>query len=162
MQCFVSWGSNLGEQASLVESALKAIDDLEGITLVAISPWYRSAAVGPGNQNDYLNGVIEIDTELSPLQLLDALQRIESSLGRERLIRWGPRTIDLDILYYDNRSIDTSRLTVPHPRCTERNFVLRPWSDISPNTELFGKKVSELALELTDDQLFLWQDEAIN
>jgi len=89
---------------------------------------------GPAGQGDYLNGVAEIETELTPQELLAALHAIESSLGRDRSreLRWGPRSCDLDIIYYDDEIIDTPQLTIPHPRMHERSFVLGPLESIAP------------------------------
>lgn len=162
MQAFISFGSNLGDQVALVESAIDALRDSSSIDVTAISPWYRSKAVGPGQQGDYLNGVIELDTSLSAIQLLDLLQTLELNHGRERIIRWGSRTLDLDILFFGNQHISTERLSVPHPRCTQRSFVMQPWADIAANLTLGGKKVADIAAELTDDQLCLWQDNPID
>jgi 2-amino-4-hydroxy-6-hydroxymethyldihydropteridine diphosphokinase len=162
MQAFISFGSNLGDQVALVESAIDALRDSSAVDVAAISPWYRSKAVGPGQQGDYLNGVIELNTSLTAVQLLDLLQALELDHGRERSIRWGSRTLDLDILFFDNQHISTERLIVPHPRCTERSFVMQPWADLAANLTLGGKKVADIAAELTDDQLCLWQDNPID
>ncbi|RMA80085.1 2-amino-4-hydroxy-6-hydroxymethyldihydropteridine diphosphokinase [Umboniibacter marinipuniceus] len=162
MQAFISFGSNLGDQVAIVESAINTLRATSAVTVVSVSPWYRSKAVGPGEQGDYLNGVIELATKLSAVDLLDFLQTLELNHGRERLIRWGSRTLDLDILYFDNQKIETDRLTIPHPRCTERSFVMRPWADVAADLTLDDKKVADIAAELTDDQLCLWQDNPID
>ncbi|WP_298635114.1 2-amino-4-hydroxy-6-hydroxymethyldihydropteridine diphosphokinase [uncultured Umboniibacter sp.] len=162
MQAFISFGSNLGDQVSLVESAIDALRNSDSVDVMAVSPWYRSKAVGPGQQSDYLNGVIELDTALSGHELLDLLQALELDHGRERIIRWGSRTLDLDILFFDNQHLSTERLIVPHPRCTERPFVMQPWADIAGDLILDDKKVADIAAELTDDQLCLWQDNPID
>jgi 2-amino-4-hydroxy-6-hydroxymethyldihydropteridine diphosphokinase len=128
---FVALGSNLSDPPRQLRCAVRAIERLPGTRLSAISRVYRSAAVGPGTQPDYLNAVLRLDTSLTPQALLDALQRIEQAHGRERGERWGPRTLDLDLLLYDDRRIESEDLTVPHPRLGERNFVLYPLLEVA-------------------------------
>lgn len=128
---FVALGSNLADPARQLRCAVRAIRQLPGSRIVALSRVYRSAAVGPGPQPDYLNAVLRLDTALTPEALLQALQAIELAQGRERGERWGPRTLDLDILLYDDRRIDTETLTVPHPALAGRPFVLYPLRDVA-------------------------------
>ena len=132
MSCaFIALGSNLGEPLSQLQQAAAAISRLPGCDIVKTSSTYLSAAVGPGQQPDYLNAVMQLETQLAPLELLTALQIIENKQGRERQLRWGARTLDLDILLYDQQSVDHARLCIPHPRMAERNFVLYPLLEIS-------------------------------
>ncbi len=133
---YIALGSNLGESRALLASALAAIADLPNSRLAAVSPTYRSSAVGPGTQRDYLNLVAELETGLRAPELLTALQQIETEHGRQRQEHWGPRTLDLDILLYGNLTISTDELTVPHPRMAERNFVLYPLTDLAPDLVL--------------------------
>ena len=133
---YIALGSNLGDSRRLLASALAALDELPDTRLHAISPSYRSAPVGPGEQRDYLNLVARLHTELAAAELLAALQQIETAHGRERRERWGERTLDLDILLYGDAQIDTPELTVPHPRMAERNFVLYPLTDLAPDLVL--------------------------
>jgi 2-amino-4-hydroxy-6-hydroxymethyldihydropteridine diphosphokinase len=100
--------------------------------VTAVSNTYRSIAVGPGEQPDYVNAVVQLETSLEPLSLLNAIQSIEQLHGRVRDIRWGPRTLDCDMLLYNNLCMESERLIVPHPRAAERDFVLRPLLDIAP------------------------------
>lgn len=130
-RCFIALGSNQKEPASQLRSAIAALRQLPDSRLVRISPCYRSAAVGPGDQPDYLNAVLQLETGLSPEALLEALQAIEDTHGRIRTVRWGPRTLDLDILLYGDLTVSTDRLLIPHPRLAERNFVLYPLLDIA-------------------------------
>ena len=102
----------------------------------ADSPWYRSKAIGPGEQAAYINGVAEIESDLSAHDLLVTLQGIEQAQGRHRGERWAPRTLDLDILLFGNEEIDSDELTIPHPRLRERNFVLYPLHDVAPDLAL--------------------------
>ena len=123
---YIGLGSNLQNPARQLGTALAHLEKLRQSTLVAVSRLYRSTAVGPGSQPDYLNAVARLDTDLAPLPLLAALQQIERYQGRDRTVRWGPRTLDLDILLYGNQQIATPELTIPHPSMSLRNFVLYP------------------------------------
>jgi len=135
-RCFIALGSNLDDPAGQLNRALEALARLEHSRLGAVSRRYRNPAVGPGPQPDFINAVAELFTELEPAALLAALQRIETAQGRVRTLRWGARTLDLDLLLYGDRIIDTPDLTVPHPRMRERNFVLYPLFDIAPELTL--------------------------
>lgn len=132
-RCFIALGSNLEQPMLQVQAAVNALSKLPNSQLIATSRWYQSSAVGPGEQPDYINGVVELHSELTALALLDALQAIENDQGRVRTERWCARTLDLDLLYYGDAIIDHPRLTVPHPRILERNFVLYPLADIAPD-----------------------------
>src|SRR6476620_9985618 len=112
--------------------------------VVAASPVYETDPVGLVDQPAFLNAVVELDTTLEPLPLLDALLALEAEAGRERGIRFGPRTLDLDLIWYDGRRIESDRLTLPHPRAHEREFVLRPLADIAPDIDLRGETVAAL------------------
>lgn len=127
---FIGLGSNLDNPSQHILKALNAIKCLAGTTLISVSNAYRSIAVGPGEQPDYVNAACHIETTLSAIQLLDQLQAIENHHGRVRDIRWGARTLDLDIVSFDDISCNTERLILPHPRAHERDFVLRPLLDI--------------------------------
>jgi 2-amino-4-hydroxy-6-hydroxymethyldihydropteridine diphosphokinase len=129
---YIALGSNLQQPARQLTLALDALDRLPDTTLAAVSGIYRSAAVGPGTQPDYLNAVARLQTGLAPLALLHALQEIEQAQGRERGIRWGPRTLDLDILLYDQLQLRSDELRLPHPAMRERPFVLYPLAELDP------------------------------
>ncbi|WP_116366275.1 2-amino-4-hydroxy-6-hydroxymethyldihydropteridine diphosphokinase [Parahaliea mediterranea] len=128
--CYLALGSNLDDPERQLQDAVAALARLPHSRLAAASPVYRSEPLGPAGQNDYLNAVVALITELQPLALLDALQAIEDTQGRVRGERWGPRCIDLDILLYGDQRINEPRLQVPHPAMAERNFVLVPLTDI--------------------------------
>lgn len=130
---YIGLGSNLDNPRQQVERALAALAALPATRLLRQSRWYQSAAIGPGAQPDYINGAALIATELDPHTLLLQLQAIEAEHGRQRLIRWGARTLDLDLLLYGAQQIHTDTLQVPHPRLQERNFVLYPLADLSPD-----------------------------
>ena len=127
---FVGLGSNLDGPAEQVRRALEALASVNGSRLAAVSRLYRSDPVGPPGQPDYVNAVAKLETRLAPGRLLDELQRIERRQGRVRGERWGPRTLDLDLLLYGDRTIDEPRLRVPHPRLAERSFVLLPLAEL--------------------------------
>ncbi|PXY94708.1 2-amino-4-hydroxy-6-hydroxymethyldihydropteridine diphosphokinase [Frischella perrara] len=131
---YVALGANLGDPLQQAENAITAIEQIPQTSVIKISPFYRSKPLGPQDQPDYLNAVIKIITELSPLALLKALQTIELNLGRVRKAnRWGPRTLDLDILLYDSHVIQSEELTIPHYDMYNREFVLYPLFDIAPD-----------------------------
>jgi len=131
IRAYLGLGSNLEQPARQLSRALEALAALPRSSLACVSTVYRSAAVGPGSQPDYLNAVAGLDTALAPLALLTQLQAIELAQGRVRTVRWGPRTLDLDLLLYAQRKIETPRLQVPHPRLAERDFVLYPLAEIA-------------------------------
>lgn len=133
---YIGIGSNLADPQQQVSRALQELAAIPGTRLLQASPWYRSTAVGPGEQPDYINGVALLETSLDAHALLDQLQAIEQAHERVREIRWGPRTLDLDLLLYGNDIIATERLSVPHPFLTQRNFVLYPLADIAPQLTL--------------------------
>jgi len=133
---YLGLGSNLNSPTRQIKTALKAITKLQGTQFVKCAPWYQSIAIGPGSQPAYINTVVEIDTVLRPRFLLNALQRIEIQQGRKRIVRWGPRTLDIDILLYAGQVLNTQRLKIPHPHLGERNFVLYPLADIAPDLSL--------------------------
>lgn len=149
---YVSLGSNQGESRSLLEQAVCALDALPRTTVVARSSLYRTAPVGYVDQPDFLNQVVALRTSLGPLELLDATQAIERAGGRVRGVRWGPRTLDVDILWYDGRKLDHDRLQLPHPRLEDRRFVLEPLAELVPDLVLAGGRTVAEALAKTVDQ----------
>lgn len=141
---YIGLGSNLNSPYTQVNAAINALQTLPNTQLVSHSPWYQSKAIGP-EQPDYINGVAKLATSLAPIELLDALQAIEQAHHRVRKEHWGPRTLDLDILLWGGITIKTDRLLVPHPYLEERNFVLLPLNDISPELILPNQKsIAEL------------------
>lgn len=152
----VALGANLGDRGSTLRAAASAIAALPGVRPVASSREVESIAVtldGPDTTKPrYRNAVVVVDTELEPQQLLDALHGIEDTHGRTREVRWGDRTLDLDLVAFDELTLDTDTLTVPHPRAGERAFVLAPWLDADPDAVLPGAgPVADLLAALGDD-----------
>ncbi len=127
---YIALGSNLEGPVGQLERGVRALGALPDSVVRRVSRFYRTEPVGPPGQPDYINAVVGLETRLRPLALLDAMQRIERTQGRVRRERWGPRTLDLDLLLYGDEEIDSPRLQVPHPRMHERLFVLRPLADI--------------------------------
>ena len=129
---FIALGSNVGDSSTIIEQATDAIAQIRGRRLHARSSLYRSAALGDIAQDDYINAVIKIDTSLEPMALLLELQAIEHAYyrNRDQEERWGPRTLDLDIILFGDRNIDDSHLVVPHPEFANRRFVLEPMLEI--------------------------------
>lgn len=127
---FIGLGSNLDDPLLQLKKAIEELKKVKTLTFINVSNFYSSPPMGPQDQPDFINAVIEITTNLSAEQLLDVLQKIEHQQGRVRKERWGARTLDLDILLYGNDVITTERLTVPHSGINERNFVLYPLGDL--------------------------------
>lgn len=130
MLSYIGIGSNLGDRQKNIEDAIQRLRETERVIVKKVSPMYEMDPVGGPPQPRYLNGVIEIETNMTPRELLIVMQRIENQLGRSRAVKHGPRTIDLDILTYDDKKIDEPDLKIPHPRMNERDFVLKPLRDI--------------------------------
>lgn len=131
-QCAIALGSNLGDSLQILEDAVHTLAQTANILLVSRSSWYQTKPIGPP-QPDYLNGCVIIKTSLKPEILLENLLEIEQQFGRERKEKWGPRTLDLDLILYENLILKTPNLEVPHPRMRERGFVLVPLAEIASN-----------------------------
>lgn len=147
MLAFIGMGSNLENPLQQIRMATTRLTQLPHTTFCQASSCYQSPPLGPSHQPDYINCVVAVETQLSPVQLLDCLQAIELEQGRVRLERWGPRTIDLDILLYGDQVIATTRLTVPHAGLPNRAFFLYPLMEIAPELILpNGESVAELKI----------------
>lgn len=151
-QIFLGLGSNLGDRENYLAAAQQRLLAREKLSLVAASSLYETAPVGLIEQPDFLNQVIEVQSALSPEQLLDRALAVEQELGRRRRLRWGPRTIDIDLLCFGERVYSSVRLTLPHPRAQRRRFVLQPWAEIAPEFMVSppGKTVRELLAACAD------------
>lgn len=145
MRAYISIGGNMGDRGFHLEESRRRLSMHPEIQILKESGVYETKPWGLTDQPDFWNQVLEIETSLSPLSLLEACQNIENSLGRVRNIRWGPRTIDIDLLSYDNKEWKDERLILPHPRMGQREFVLAPLREIAPDYILqSGKTVSEV------------------
>ncbi len=142
-------GSNLGDSRAILETALETLDKTPGIALLSRSHWYQTAPVGPP-QPDYINGCALLLVQVTPQQLLETLLAVEAQFGRVRKERWGPRTLDLDLLLFDNLILDAPALQLPHPRMRERPFVLVPLAEIAPDwiEPVTGVAIADLAQNL--------------
>ena len=136
---FIGIGANIGPVHENFAKALKSIEKCARV--VAVSSLYESDPVGPQDQPKFTNAVIKVETELSPFELLDRLKKIEREIGRKKTKRWGPREIDLDIIFYGDLVISTDSLVIPHPRAHERRFVLEPLLEIEPTAWHPAKKM---------------------
>jgi 2-amino-4-hydroxy-6-hydroxymethyldihydropteridine diphosphokinase len=137
-RAYLALGSNLGDRCAQMQAALDRLSTAHGVCVVRASPIYENRAIGMQGE-DFLNAVVEVTTHLQPEALLDACLSVESSLGRVRGDKWAPRTIDLDLLLYDAVELQTERLTLPHPRLVERDFVAQPLLDIAPQLRVQGQ-----------------------
>jgi 2-amino-4-hydroxy-6-hydroxymethyldihydropteridine diphosphokinase len=135
---YIGIGSNLSDPFSQVRQAFAALAALPSTRLVARSRLYRTKPFGPVAQDDFINAAAGLLTQLAPAELLQAIRSIENAQGRQRSERWGPRTLDLDLLVYASQSLASGELTVPHPGIAERAFVLQPLADISPTLDVPG------------------------
>ncbi|WP_139003848.1 2-amino-4-hydroxy-6-hydroxymethyldihydropteridine diphosphokinase [Arthrobacter crystallopoietes] len=146
VRAVLALGSNLGERSDTLSHAVADLVDTPNVRLCAVSPVVQTKSVGgPENQPDYLNMVIEVETDLEPYRLLEHCQSVENKHHRTREVRWGPRTLDVDIITYGDLKLDDEALTVPHPRAHERAFVLQPWAWMDSHATLNGVPVGELA-----------------
>lgn len=136
---YVALGANLDDPATTVRAAFAALANLPDSRIVHCSSLYRTAPVGLADQPEFINAVAEVETALAPEALLDALLEIEQRFGRIRAERNGPRTLDLDLLLYNDQCVDLPRLTLPHPRLHLRAFVLQPLAEIAPNLTIPGR-----------------------
>jgi 2-amino-4-hydroxy-6-hydroxymethyldihydropteridine diphosphokinase len=152
-RAYLGLGSNLGNTKENIVKALEMLTADNELKLLKTSSYYETAPVGYQQQDWFLNIVAEIETELSPYELLALCNKIELQLKRERLIRWGPRTIDIDILLYEDFESNEDMLTVPHPRMQERAFVIMPLLEIAPHLSINNRNISEIANTLSEQEI---------
>jgi 2-amino-4-hydroxy-6-hydroxymethyldihydropteridine diphosphokinase len=155
---YIAVGSNLGDPVAQANLAIETLKKLPQSRFICASSLYSSTPMGPSNQPDYINAVVKIETQLAPLELLDCTQKIELEQGRVRKKeRWGPRTLDLDIILFGNEIINLPRLVVPHYGMNEREFVLYPLLEIEPNLLLpDGSELSQLIQSIDRNGLQVW------
>ncbi|HEY5537173.1 MAG TPA: 2-amino-4-hydroxy-6-hydroxymethyldihydropteridine diphosphokinase [Acetobacterium sp.] len=149
-RAFIGFGTNMGDKLKNIETALASLKALDGVIILNQSTIIETEPWGYENQDVFLNGILEIKTFLPPRELMTQLLAIEEALKRERTIHWGPRTLDLDIIFYDNWISDDPMVILPHPRAHERGFVLEPMAEIAPYFihPVFRKSMSELLKEV--------------
>ncbi|MEL6819976.1 MAG: 2-amino-4-hydroxy-6-hydroxymethyldihydropteridine diphosphokinase [Pseudomonadota bacterium] len=150
---YLGLGGNVGDVKAAMRWALEQIERLDQTSIFAISPLYKTPPWGIKTQNWFLNACVGIKTSMPPHALLRALIDIEKQAGRIRSVRWGPRTLDIDILMIDNLSIQTPRLMVPHPRMLERAFVMTPLADIAGGLTINGKTIRSISNSIADPEM---------
>jgi 2-amino-4-hydroxy-6-hydroxymethyldihydropteridine diphosphokinase len=145
---YLGLGSNLGDRLTNLQRAVDALRDAPGVRIARSSRVWETEPVGGPPQPEYLNAVLHVETDRSPHELLEACRTVEEALGRVRTERWGARTIDVDVLLYDDEIVDAPDLTVPHPRMTKRAFVVLPLLELEPHLALpDGRRLKDLRLE---------------
>ncbi len=151
---YIGIGSNIGNKIEHCQKAISEILKVKGHKLSAQSSLYKTRPIGYTAQDWFINGVIKIETEMEPVELFRTLKAIESQLGRKETFRWGPRVMDLDLLFYDDIQIQTEELHVPHPHLAERQFVLIPLAEIDRNLvhPVLKKTMGEILDEMKEDQ----------
>lgn len=156
---YLSIGTNIGERESNLVEAVRQLVSEENITVTKVSSIYETAPVGFADQQSFLNIAVELETTLNAYEMLACCQQVEQHLGRVRLIRWGPRSIDLDILLFNHENIETESLIVPHERMFERAFVLVPLTEISEpdNAQLQRAHKQLLQMDLEKEGVMLWK-----
>jgi dihydroneopterin aldolase/2-amino-4-hydroxy-6-hydroxymethyldihydropteridine diphosphokinase len=149
-KAYIALGSNMGDRRAYLDGAVTLLNEDEKCRVVRVSDYIETKPYGEVEQDDFLNGCVEIETLYSPNELLKFINEIEAKFGRERTIHWGPRTLDLDILLYDDIIMQTEKLTIPHIEMCKRDFVLKPLFQIAPYAKhpVSGKTVMELLAEL--------------
>ena len=151
-KAYLGLGTNMGDREEYLSSAVKLLNNNKNITVTNKSKIYETKAWGYTDQADFLNICIEIETSLNEYELLKVCQDVELKLNRERIIRWGPRTIDVDILFFNDIILNNEDLYIPHPRISERAFVLIPLMDINKNLLIKGKVIGEYLNSLTNEE----------
>lgn len=154
-KAYIALGSNISPRANYLIQAIEYLEDHPQVNVVQQSSIYETIPVGYTEQSDFLNMVVEVNTQLPPYKLLDVCQQIEMDLGRVREVRWGPRTIDLDILLYNQENIETELLSIPHPRMHERAFVLMPLYEVDPQFKVpfYDRTVADLVESLSEAEI---------
>jgi 2-amino-4-hydroxy-6-hydroxymethyldihydropteridine diphosphokinase len=160
-EAWIALGGNLGDREDHFAHAIKLLGDHSGVSIERGSPVYETPPIGPAGQERYWNAVIEVKTSLDPAYLLASCLEVERKLGRMRDVRWGPRTIDLDVLLFGELVVDDPELTLPHPRLHERAFALRPLADLVPRKSLGGKTVIQWLGEVSEDGMVRVKDSVL-
>ena len=160
---YIGFGSNIGDRRAHIQNAIHTLSKTEGIALQKVSSVYTTDPVGYEAQAQFLNGVVAIETSLSPLALLHTLKHIETAIGRKHRIRWGPREIDLDILIYGDLCVQTEKLVIPHPEMHLRGFVLIPLAEIAPDLlhPVFQESIQTLLSRLENSKSTLKKEDCV-
>ena len=148
MKAVVALGSNLGDRFDYLQKAVNEINSLTDIEISEISSVYETLPVGGPEQGNYLNAVVTLNTKFEAEEVLLKLLLIELNLGRQREIAWGPRTIDLDLIWFEDQTINLENLVLPHPRAHERCFVIKPWLEIEPKARIGNTEIREFLKNL--------------
>lgn len=162
MKAIVALGSNLGDRLNFLQSAVNEINSLPEVHISKISRVYETLPIGGPEQGNYLNAVISLNTELEADELLLKLLHIELNLGRQREIAWGPRTIDLDLIWFEDQTINLENLILPHPRAHERCFVIKPWLEIEPDARIGNTEIKEFLIDLDCSGVNLFPTRLVN
>ena len=157
VDCYLGLGSNMGDRERYLRKAVGLLAEHEAIKIRKVSSIYATAPVGYTAQPDFLNVVLHAATSLSPESLLAVCLSVEQQLERIREIRWGPRTIDIDILLFDDIEVHTSRLTIPHPQMTQRLFVLLPLAELAPDLRMGGGAVKTDIRKIQDQRVQVYK-----
>jgi len=152
-KAYLGLGGNIGDRKENIKEALHLLEGRGTVKVLRCSSYYETAPVGYEEQEWFLNAVAEVETELVPAELLLLCNEVEQLLKRVRLIRWGPRTIDIDILLYEDFESQEEKLTVPHPRMHERAFVMVPLAELAPDLRIQGRSVREILQGLKDQEI---------
>lgn len=152
-KAYLGIGGNIGDVKENIEEALLQLQEGNSLNLQKVSSYYETAPVGYEQQEWFLNIVVEVETELTPYELLSHCNKVEHQLKRERLIRWGPRTIDIDILLYEGYESNDEKLTLPHPRMQERAFVMIPLQEIAPDLIINSNSIKEISNNIKNQEI---------
>lgn len=162
MKAVVALGSNLGDRFDYLQKAVNEINSLTDIEILEISSVYETLPVGGPEQGNYLNAVVTLNTKFEAEELLLKLLLIELNLGRQREIAWGPRTIDLDLIWFEDQTINLENLVLPHPRAHERCFVIKPWLEIEPKARIGNTEIREFLKDLDCSGVNLFPTRLVN
>ena len=162
MRAIVALGSNLGDRFDYLQKAVNEINSLTDIEILEISSVYETLPVGGPEQGNYLNAIVTLNTKFEAEELLLKLLLIELNLGRQREIAWGPRTIDLDLIWFEDQTINLENLVLPHPRAHERCFVIKPWLEIEPKARIGNTEIREFLKDLDCSGVNLFPTRLVN
>lgn len=152
-KAYLGIGGNIGDTKSNIEESIEILKKNKHISVTDVSSFYETEPVGYKEQDWFLNVVVEVETSLSPLELLEYCQFVENELKRVRVIRWGPRTIDVDILLFEDFESQEEVLTVPHPRMTERAFAMIPLYEINKDIKIYGEDIKDIVKNLDGEEI---------